>query len=208
MATVLKIPENPRILVADLAYIGDLLMSTPAITNLRKAFPSAVIDILVSSGTMPVIEHNPDINTVFTTDMKKRGLRGIREEARKISTMGYDIAISFHRAHGTLMMLRMSGISKRIGFTNGGRAFFLSSGVPFIIQKHRAWNHLRLLEKSFGIHVDYTTPTRLVPDSSAVETVRKRLESIKHKKGFIAVNPNAAWATKRWTPEGFADILY
>ncbi len=201
-----EIAPDGKILVVDLAYIGDLLMSTPAIACLRKAYPQAQIDILVSPGSKGVIERNPDVNTVFVTDMKKRGWDGIREEAGKVRNLGYDLAISFHRAHGSLLMLRMSGVKHRTGFTNSGRGLMLTGGVKFQIQSHRAWNHLRLLEKGLGIEVDYTTPTRLDLDPVAVEFVESRLGEINSGNGLIAVNPNAAWSTKRWTPEGFASV--
>ncbi len=206
MVARIDIPADAKILVVDLAFIGDLLMSTPALACLRRAYPQARIDILVSPGSSPVIEHNPDVDNVLTTSMKKRGWKGIREEARRLSGENYHLALSLHRAHGTLIMLRQAGIPIRIGFTHGGRGFFLTGGVPFQIQRHRSWNHLRLIEKGLSIDVDYSTSTRLDLDPRAVDTLQELLDGHDLRNGLVAINPNAAWATKRWTPEGFACV--
>jgi lipopolysaccharide heptosyltransferase II len=195
-----------KILVVDLAFIGDLLMSTPALTCLRRAFPAAEIDMLVASGSRPVIERNPDINSISSSGVKRGGWGVIRDEAQRLSKERYDLAISLHRGHGTLMMLKLAGIPRRIGFTNGGRGIFLTGGIPFDLYRHRSWNALRLLEKALGIEVDYRTPTRLVLDPESVENIENLLRGLPQSAGIVAINPNAAWATKRWLPERFAQV--
>jgi len=195
-----------RILVADLAFIGDILMSTPALTNLRKAYPRALIDILVTENSRPMVRHNPDVDRVYTTDLKRKGWKGLKAEAERVKSEGYDLAISLHRGHGTLLMLKMAEVPRRIGFTNGGREWFLTDGIPFEIRKHRSWNHMRLLEEGLGIEVDYETPTRLEMDFEAVNSLDRMLKKKMALKRIVTVNPNAAWPTKRWTPEGFAKV--
>jgi heptosyltransferase-2 len=195
-----------KILIVDLAYIGDLLMSTPAIENLRRAFPEAHIDIMVAPGSFPVIEHSPHVDRVITSDVKSGGWNALREEAARISKENYDLAVSFHRGHGTLLMLRMSGVRRRIGFTHGGRGFFLTDGIPFQLYRHRAWNHLRLIEKCLGIDVDYKTPTSLTLDEEAVASIDRTLNEEAPGASLAAINPNAAWPTKRWLPERFAAV--
>jgi heptosyltransferase-2 len=205
-STFLKSATPRSILVVDLAFIGDLLMTTPALACLRKAFPDATIDLLVSPGSRDVVERNPDVNRVLLTEMKHGGLGAIRKEAKRIGSGGYDLAVCFHRGHGTLAMLKMSGIPRRAGFTNGGRGIFLSGGVPFLLQRHRAWNNLRLLEKTLGIEVDYSTPTRFDIETSVTEKILERFPLLAESDRLVAINPNAAWPTKRWIPEGFAEV--
>jgi heptosyltransferase II len=200
------IAPDSKILVVDLAFIGDLLMTTPALTCLRKAFPNAEIDLLVSPGSAPVVELNKSISSVILSGMKKGGLESIKKEAKRISEKSYDLAISFHRGHGTLLMLKLAGIKQRIGYTNGGRGFFLSRGIGFELYKHRTWNNLRLLEKALSIEIDYQTPTVLDLDPSAVKTIDYALRDLGVSKEMVAINPNAAWVTKRWLPESFATV--
>src|SRR5215475_5831274 len=57
---------NPsRILVISLRRIGDLLLTTPLIRSLRRAWPDASIDVLVFANTAGIVEGNPDINRII-----------------------------------------------------------------------------------------------------------------------------------------------
>ena len=206
MAGPLDIPLDARILLVDLAYIGDLLMSTPAITCLRRAFPHATIDMLVAPASLPVIEHNPCLNSVRACNIKGGNQRAIREQAGLISSCGYHLAISFHRAHASLLMLRASGIPHRVGFTGDGRGLMLTRGVPFRLWEHRALNHLRLLEQGLRIEVDYVTPTLLELDPEAVAEIDRRFQAVAPGARLAAINPNASWPTKHWGADRFACV--
>src|SRR2546430_7531180 len=55
-----------RILVVDLDNIGDVLLATPAIRALRRSFPRATLDVLVTDYAAPVVAGNPHIDGVLT----------------------------------------------------------------------------------------------------------------------------------------------
>jgi len=55
----IALPQRPRILVISLRRIGDLLLATPLIRSLRRAWPQASIDVLVLPGTTEIVAGNP-----------------------------------------------------------------------------------------------------------------------------------------------------
>ena len=61
----IALTERPRILVISLRRIGDLLLATPLIRSLRRAWPQATIDVLVLPGTAEIVEGNPDIDRII-----------------------------------------------------------------------------------------------------------------------------------------------
>ena len=206
MDTRLKIKPDARILVVDLAYIGDLIMSTPAFANLRRSFPGATIDLMTSSGSCAIIEGSPVFNEILTATFKKSGWNAVRREASRIAERKYDLAISLHRAHGTLLMLWLARIPQRVGFSHGGRGFFLTKGVPFELYKHRAWNHLNLLQKCIDMEVDFNTPTSIGITPETIIAAKKILDPHSDIRPWAAINPNASWPTKKWLLQGFAEV--
>ena len=59
-----ELPARPRILVVALRRLGDVLLTTPLIRSLRRAWPDATLDVLVFADTAGILEGNPDVDRV------------------------------------------------------------------------------------------------------------------------------------------------
>lgn len=81
-----------RILVVCTRRIGDVLLVTPLVRSLRRAWPRAAIDVLVFRGTAGVLEGNPDITQVIALPERSRWQERLRELRRL--WRGYDLALS------------------------------------------------------------------------------------------------------------------
>ena len=60
----LALPARPRILVVALRRLGDVLLATPLMRSIRRAWPDARLDALVFADTAGILEGNPDIDRV------------------------------------------------------------------------------------------------------------------------------------------------
>ena len=76
---IIMVAAPSRILVISLRRIGDLLLTTPLIRSLRRAWPDSSIDVLVFANTAGILAGNPDINRVIT--MPERPTMGGRAHA-------------------------------------------------------------------------------------------------------------------------------
>ena len=91
-ATPVRLPHKPRILVISLRRIGDVLLTTPLIRSLRRAWPDASIDSLVFAGTAGILKGNPDINRIIAMPARPTAMQTIQLVFQLLKR--YDLAVS------------------------------------------------------------------------------------------------------------------
>jgi ADP-heptose:LPS heptosyltransferase len=86
-----------KILVISLAGIGDTLIATPLIHELRANFPDAVIDVLVMwPGAKDLLENNPHVSRVFQKNLMKCGRLETLRFLRSLRRERYQLSINTH----------------------------------------------------------------------------------------------------------------
>jgi heptosyltransferase-3 len=88
----LDLPPRPRILVITLRRLGDVLLATPLIRSLRRAWPQARIDTLVFADTAGILAGNPDLDGVIAVPPRSTAAQTLALGARLFRR--YDLAIS------------------------------------------------------------------------------------------------------------------
>src|SRR5579871_1615069 len=89
---MIVLPARARILVITLRRLGDVLLTTPLIRSLKRAWPDAAIDALVFEGTQGILEGNPDLAGVIA--MPARPSTGETLALLRRLWRRYDLAIS------------------------------------------------------------------------------------------------------------------
>ncbi len=86
-----------KILVISLAGIGDTLIATPLLHELRANFPAATIDVLAMwPGAKDLLENNPHINRVFQKNLMKCGKFEAIRFLWSLRREGYQLSINTH----------------------------------------------------------------------------------------------------------------
>ncbi len=86
-----------KILIISLAGIGDTLIATPLLHELRNNFPTATIDVLTMwAGAKDLLEHNPHVNRVFQKNLMKCGKLAALRFLWQLRREGYQLSINTH----------------------------------------------------------------------------------------------------------------
>ncbi len=104
--------NEPRILVLSLAGIGDTLIATPFLHELRANFPKATIDAFVLwAAAKDILEGNPHINTVYQKNLIHDGAAKSLPFLSELRRRHYDISINVH----TLGRIHYRAVARYIG---------------------------------------------------------------------------------------------
>jgi heptosyltransferase-2 len=204
--------EYSKVLVRATNWVGDAVMSIPALQALRESFPLARISILARPWVAGLYGREPFCDELIPYDAP-RGWRGLREKlklAGELRKRSFDCAILLPNAFEAAALVFAAGIPVRMGYERDGRSILLTHAVPVPqpgeIPRHQRFYCLELLKRT-GVIESYSQsePIRLAGAAAAAEEGRKRFSAAAIKGPVVGVSPGAAYGgAKRWLPDRFA----
>ncbi len=206
---------GPRILLVQTAFLGDVVLTTPMIRELRRRIPEAHIAVVVNPAGAPVLMPNPDVNEVLVIDKKgrHRSWRGMWSFAKKLRDGRFDLLLSPHQSHRTSLLARLSGIPRRFGYRTAGWARFAYTNLlDRDAEQPEIRRLLRFLTDALGPTPG--SPRERSPEEAPLlfeteesrESARRLLSDLREPRQPILLAPSSVWPTKRWTPYGFARL--
>jgi lipopolysaccharide heptosyltransferase II len=199
-----------RILVINVNWLGDVLLSTVALAALRESFPDSYIACMLQRRCLEILEGNPDIDELIAYDQEGRH-RSVLAKLRLLRFLrkkSFTEAVLFHRSFTRLLLAYLSGIPKRAGYYTRKRGFLLTIKVfPQSKPIHRAEYYLDVV-RSLGSIDDKDRFYRFFISEKDRKDIEKFLAQREIKEGdfLVAINPGANWLPKRWPHENFARL--
>jgi heptosyltransferase-2 len=201
-----------RVLIRSTNWVGDAVITTPAIRAVRKNFPEAKISLLAKPWVAPIFYNNPYIDNILIYDAagKHKGLYGIPRLSKELRKEKFDLAILLQNAFEAALIAVLSGIPNRLGYNTDARNLLLThciSLTPALKRVHQIDYYLGILEGA-SLKSDGRRLSLVVIDKE-----RKHAEKILAKHGItgkdrlIGINPGAVFGSaKRWFPERYAAL--
>jgi len=204
----LEVPYN-KILVRATNWVGDAVMSLPALRALRDRFPQAEISILAKPWVADLYRREPFCDRLIPYTAKD--IHAKWRAARELRRHQFDCAILLQNAFEAAAFAFLAGVPERIGYARDGRAFLLTKAIPVPrpgeIPRHERFYYLELLRRA-GIvdRLPANDSIRLDGACAAREAGLAQFRSLGYGSGVIGVSPGAAFGTaKRWLPERFTE---
>lgn len=197
-----------KILLINLAYIGDVILSTPLTKALKKAYPSAEITMLVIPSTVEVARGNPYVDHVIAYDKRgsHRSIRNVWSLIKNLRQHNYDMALTTNFSLRSPAVAWASGAPWRVGFDaqHGGVFLTHKASAERKVIRHEIENQLSVLEP-LGIVVKETTMEFRV-DPHDVLNMKKKIH-FQPEKPILVLCPFGRHPAKSWTKEGYSAIL-
>jgi len=206
-----------KILLFKIGAIGDTLMTTPLIRQLRQAYPKARIDYLIGKSASQTLLNNPNINNIIKFDeamfFKKKTLKlinlisGIREE-------NYDTIFVLDRHWIFNLTARLFNIPTRIGFDrNGKEGIGLTHKIHYGRRRHDIYYYLNQLN---ALNIEphyYDTQLDLILTKKDKAFATKFFRTHKLTKNTIGIcpgggdNPGQTLNAKIWNIKNYAKLV-
>ncbi len=198
-----------RVVVRATNWLGDAVMSLPAIRALRGVFPHAHLAVVARPWVADLYARERSIDRVIPYAAKTWSER--RAFARQLRGEGFDAAILLPNSFDSALTMWMAGIPQRIGYRRDARGLLLTQAIerpdPGEIPRHERFYYLELLRRA-GMMEKFpeAAPIELEGIEAAREAGVRKMTELGIAQPAIGISPGAAYGNaKRWLPERFAE---
>lgn len=192
-----------RILVIQTASIGDVVLATPVIEQLHRAYPDARIDFLLKKGIEDVFKLHPFLNEVIVWDKSKRKYRNLFRILKHIRKNQYSLVVNIQRFFTTGLITALSGARLKAGFDKNPFSWMFTQKIRHTIGSqdeaiHETSRNLQLI----GNFTTGNSAMKLYP----ADQDRMATEKWTGAK-FITVSPASLWFTKQLPVEKWQEFI-
>ncbi|HIE73143.1 MAG TPA: putative lipopolysaccharide heptosyltransferase III [Flavobacteriales bacterium] len=204
-----------KVLVIKFRNIGDVLLSTPLILNLKNIYPDSIIDFVLNKGCEDMVSNNPNVKNIIIYDrprIKKLPIFSqLKEEirfTRNIRHNNYDIVINLTEGERGAQLAFFSGAKIKLGFSVR-KGIFSKIKIFDKLGDDKKWQHtvekdlqfINLLGKEIiNKEVKIYWPTE-------IEQEVDKILSDNSIEQFVHIHPVSRWMFKCWEDDRMAKII-
>ena len=195
-----------RVLLVPKSYLGDTVLSTPMIAGIKQIQPEAQVWLLTNPHAAQIVQLDPLLSGIVLYDKRgaDRGLAGFFRAVLRLRARGFSEAYSMNRSYRTAILLRLSGIKTRVGFTNAHLRSLYTRTADYDATIHEVERNVRLLAGNC-FTAPFKTDLRLfAPQRNALDN---EVTAMLPRRGSYAVLvPGSNWRTKMWHAQGYRAV--
>jgi heptosyltransferase-2 len=210
----LQVTSVKRIIVRGTNWVGDAMMSLPALRELRRLFPDAHITLATRSWAKGLF-----IGAEFVDELQihdGRGIGSFFHQVRAWRQGQFDLAILLSNSFASALVAALAKIPVRVGYASDGRARLLTHAIElpeWRSSRHEIFYYLRIVAELEWLFTQQQTFLEVQPDASLeVSDVRKdearyllQRQGVLGERPIIALCPGSINSrAKRWPVESYA----
>lgn len=207
-----------KIVVRGTNWIGDAVMTIPAMLELRRIFSGAEITLHTRSWAKGLFQDADFIDEIIAFEKSESNLADVLGQARVLKGKQFDAAILFPNSFASALTVRFAGIPKRFGYSKDARRFFLSEPVAVPKWKntrHEVYYYLNLVSEVERNMLGTDTVSKREPQMALNVSERRRSRAreilaengVDLSKRTVALGVGSANSrAKRWEAESYARL--
>jgi len=205
-----------RVVVRGTNWVGDAVMTVPALRALRRILPDAEITLAIRPWARGIFTDQKFVDNVLVYD--RRNAFSVISQIREWKSREFDLAILFQNAFEAAVIPFFAGVPIRLGYATESRQKLLTNPVPlpdWRSSEHEVFYYLYLIAALEQFLFGSNTVCEHEPDigleltESKGEDARKLLfqSGLTNESSIIAICPGSINSrAKRWPAERFAKL--
>lgn len=189
-----------KFLIIQTAFLGDVILATPVILELKRIYPDCQLDVLVRKGNESLLKNNPFIDEVLVFDKKKGKYASIVQLIKRFRKEKYDEVINLQRFASSGMIAGFSGAKSIVGFNKNPFSFLYSKKITHLLDNcHEVERNLECIQHHGAVS---KRRPELFPSESDFEKV------IQYQKDgdYFCFAPASVWFTKQLPFEKWVEL--
>lgn len=204
-----------KIVVRGANWIGDAVMTIPALRLLRTKFPDASISLLTRNWAEGIFRDAEFVDEIIAIGKNSSRITNVLDQARLLRNRNFDLAMIFPNSFETALVAKLSGIPARVGYATEKRSFLLTDAVAvpeWKNERHESHYYLNLVEKLESAATSRTgnelTPFLRVSDERKASARRfLKEQGVDDARPVVAMGAGSTNSlAKRWPAENFANL--
>jgi heptosyltransferase II len=205
-----KLPQTGlnKILIRGTNWIGDAVMTLPAVVSVRAAYPGAHLAILAKPPVADIYRLFSAADEIIPYQSKFDTPLGVFRLAHALRQKKFDAAILLQNAIEAAIIALAAGIRVRAGYNSDGRGFLLTHAIrrtAAIFKVHQIDYYLEMVKALGCADVDRAMHLETyISPAGAKGIVQQYLPG--NSRAIIGIAPGATYGpAKRWLAERFAE---
>jgi len=207
-----------KILVRGTNWVGDAVMTIPALRELRRIFPDAELTLYTRTWAEGIFRDGALFDEILTFDKTKSKIKDALTQAKELKKHNFDLAVLFPNSFETALVAKLAKIPRRFGYSKEGRSFLLTNSVEipqWKDERHEVFYYLNLINE---IEQEYFAKKTVLENEPRIDITvsderrteaRKILEEngVDLSKKTVALGVGSTNSrAKRWQAENYAAL--
>jgi heptosyltransferase-2 len=144
-----------KIVLRGTNWVGDAVMTIPALRQIRRVFPDSEITLHTRSWAQGIFQDADFIDEILPFESEKSALKTVFDQSKILRESNFDLAIVFPNSFQSALIAKLGKAARRVGYATDKRSFLLSDALPVPAwknERHEIFYYLNVvaeIEKRF-----------------------------------------------------------